>query len=114
MQTQIDFMIEKAEQNKEIGMMASYNNAKRLIDGWHLSAFALLCDFLKENGDNPFMAEDVRFYANLKGLPKAPSDTAWGAVIRKAKTIKLIKFVSFGFTKNPLAHRTPASVWVKA
>jgi hypothetical protein len=111
MQTQIDFMIEQAEQNKEVGMNASYEHAKRVHDLWHLDAFGLLIDFLKQNGANPFMAEDVRLYANLRGLAKAPSDTAWGAVMKKAKKSELIEAIGWGLTKNPLAHRTPATLW---
>lgn len=111
MHTQIDFMTEIAERNKELGMKASFEHAKRVDNGWYLSAVSLLVDFLRTNGERPFMAEDVRNYASLRGLNDPPSKRAWGAVMVRAAKAELIKAIGFGFTKNPLAHRTPATLW---
>lgn len=110
MQTQIEFAI----RNRDMGIEAVVNHADRVFDGWKQSAMTLLRDFLNQNNGTSFLAEDVRDYAGLKGLPEPPSKRAWGGVMKAASGKKLIRSVGFGLTKNPLAHRTPATLWTKA
>jgi hypothetical protein len=59
------------------------------------------------------MVEDLRKFAYDMGLPKPPSERAWGSVISSAKRDGLVEHRGFSSVKNPKAHKTPASVWVK-
>jgi hypothetical protein len=57
------------------------------------------------------MAEDIRARAYAAGLPKPPSERAWGAVMTAARQAGLIEFARFGLVRNAKAHRTPAAIW---
>lgn len=110
MQQQLNFM--EAETARDLGMLQAEEHADRVIPDWSLKAFWALKSYLFVSNGKPFLGEDVRFYAEERGLPLPPSKRAWGAVIVKAAREKLIRSVGFGLTKNPTAHRTPATLWV--
>jgi hypothetical protein len=101
-----------AENNKNVGILMSEEAAKDRCPGWSEQAYALLIEF-KKSASKPFLAEEAREYAHAHGLPKPASERAWGAVIRRAAQAKEILFHGYAKTSNPLAHRTPASVWQK-
>lgn len=101
--------VDQGELFRDEGMKRSSERAELIHDGWNEKAFHLLRRF--PNAE--FMAEDVRAYAEDKGLPKPPSARAWGAVIVRAKKEGIIRAIGFRSVKNPKAHRTPATLWRK-
>jgi len=103
-----------AERDKENGMQAAVAHADQKVDRWSELAYEKLKAFLVATGGREFMAEDVRVWCWGGNLPEPPNKRAWGAVVRRAVTAGLIKFVGYSKTTNPKAHRTPAAIWVKA
>ena len=105
--SQLDFF--KSEQLREYGITRAIENAGRKSDNWRDHALQFVVRFPKER----FMTEEVRVWAHENGLPIPPSARAWGAVIRAAEKLGLVRRVGYGSVSNPKAHRTPASVWMK-
>ncbi len=101
-----------AKDQKNIGMLAAEANANRKVSGWSRYAFNILTEFLT-SVTGTFMAEDVRKFADGKGLMNPPSQRAWGGIITRAQHAGLIKNVGYGITKNPSAHQARATVWMK-
>jgi hypothetical protein len=56
------------------------------------------------------MVEDVRKSA-IGTVEEPPSLRAWGSIIVKASKNGFIKRVGYKQVNNPLAHKTPASLW---
>lgn len=111
MQAQLDFTA--AENSKNAGMLLAEEHANRKISGWSNAATSYLKGFLSIHSE-PFLAEEVREYAKVNGLEDAPSQRAWGGVMTRAARAGIIKNIGFRLTTNPVAHRTPATLWCKA
>jgi hypothetical protein len=109
---QQEFDFSQAEINKRDGMNRAELNAEHLNSGWHSDALQHLTEFLEINPGS-FMAENVRAWADRRGLPAPPSLRAWGAVIMKASKMKMIEFVGYEKTTSAKSNGTPASVWRK-
>lgn len=99
-----------SERNKEEGMQAAVNHADAKIERWSDKASKMLGQFILFRHEE-FLAEDVRNWATLNGLPHPPNERAWGAVIRRASIAGIIKFAGYAKTVNPKSHRTPAALW---
>jgi hypothetical protein len=98
------------ERLKQEGINAAINHADFKIDGWQEKAWEL---FLRFPIYQKFMVEDLRSFSYKRGLPNPPSERAWGAIIIRAKKDRIVKHCGYASVKNPSAHRTPASVWMK-
>ncbi len=96
---------------RDRGMRRSRDNADDKVDGWSETAFLFLKEYIQTQ-DKPFMAEDVRT-SDQCGVPNPPNKRAWGAILVRAAREGLIKRIGFKETKNPWAHRTPASLWLR-
>ena len=58
------------------------------------------------------MCEEVREFAEINDLVEpAPSERAWGGVMRHAAKENLIKSLGFSRKNKPEAHRTVAVLW---
>jgi hypothetical protein len=99
----------KGEVNKEKGIKTALDNANAVTANWSESAIS----FIKSYPYRRFMAEDVREWAYKRGLAVPPHCRAWGGVINRAVKAGIITHDGFSSVKNPKAHRTPASVWLK-
>lgn len=97
---------------RDIGIQKAINNADEKTPSWSAKAYSMLEQYLMEQNCK-FMVEDFRTWATENGLEEPPSNRAFGAIIVRAKKNKLIKHAGFRSVKNPNAHATPASVWVK-
>jgi hypothetical protein len=95
--------------NRNAGIQAAIDHADYEKPHWKERAL----NFLKKYPHNEFMAEDLRAWAYLNGLPEPPHERAWGGVITAARKMGLIRHCGYSSVKNPNAHRTPASVWSK-
>ncbi len=103
--------INLAEANKNVGMALAAEHAEDVHHGWKEQAYRALIQFLAVNPGITFQTEVVRAWAERRGLPRPPSERAFGSVIVKAARNGLIKSIGYGKTSNPKSHRTPASVW---
>ena len=79
---------------------------------WNAMAYTLLKRYVR-NKKKPFMCEDFREYC-LNKLPVPPSNRAFGHLMTKARRDGLIISIGYQSTKNPFAHRTPATLWKAA
>lgn len=94
------------------GMATAEEHANLVHEDWSFQAATKLTEFLSERdvGDK-FMAEDFRTWATEQGLPRPPSNRAFGSVIAKAARAGMIAKAGYRAVKNPLAHCTPATLW---
>lgn len=106
MSEQLDLF--KSIQLRDAGMYASELKANINTPSWSEKAYSFLLKYIENN--NEFMAEDVRNASEGK-VPLPPSNRAWGAIFVKAAKNKMIQRCGFRKTKNPKAHRTPATLW---
>lgn len=98
----------------ERGMQAAVENANRSSRDWSLRAAALFTIFVKKQGAEPFMTEDVRDWAESVGLPSPPDRRAWGAVATAARREGLVRSLGYAPQKSRNAHRAPKTLWVAA
>jgi hypothetical protein len=103
----------EADIRRDDGIRRAVNHANYEVEGWADMAYEFLQRFLLFN-PLPFMAEDVRRYAEQHGVPIPPSKRAWGGVVVRASKAGIIKSCGYGMTSNPKAHRTPAMRWTRA
>jgi len=97
---------------RDAGMEQAANHANAQHDKWTDKALAFLRKYLGYTAEE-FQTEDVRM-AGLNVLPEPPSKRAWGSVMVAAVKQGLIKKTGYAPVSNPRAHRTPATVWVRA
>lgn len=97
---------------RDAGIEQAANNANAHHESWTENALGFLRKYLSYTATE-FQAEDVRM-AGLNVLPEPPSNRAWGAVMAAAVKAGLIRKTGYAPVNNPRAHRTPATVWVRA
>jgi hypothetical protein len=102
-------LFDNATYLRDRGIKRSKQNADVQIDQWSEKAFTFLKEFISL-AEYPFMAEDVRNHPDCT-VPEPPSKRAWGAILVRAAKLGLIRRVGYRETKNPWAHRTPATLW---
>lgn len=101
---------------RDLGMEKAADHADQVHGNWQDAAYEFLKKYIGYT-KTPFMGEDVRRAAELaegSPVPTPPSKRAWGAVLVRAATEGLIKKKGYGTVTNPLAHRTPAAIWIAA
>lgn len=91
------------------GAQRAVDHADRVENDWSGRAYAMLVDYA--TGHQEFMTEDARKWASDAGLPPPPSARAWGAITLRASKEGIIHAIGYRPTKNPSAHRTPATLW---
>jgi hypothetical protein len=85
--------------------------AKHAGQKWQDDATRHAEQFLKSVRTRPFMAEDLRAFAYAQGLPKPPSERAWGAVTMRLHRAGRIFAQGTAKVRNPKAHRANATSW---
>lgn len=100
-----------AEEMRSAGIAKAEESAEVFCPNWGQIALDAVREFIEKHSGN-FQAEDIRMWA--KQVPPAPSARAWGSVMLKAARMGLIRSVGYATVDNPLAHGTPATLWVKA
>lgn len=96
------------EELRDIGIAQAVGHAESKHEGWADAAFSFLLSYMREHHE--FMGEDVR-NASYGHVPEAPSNRAWGGIMRRAAKEGLIYRIGFQSVKNPKAHCAPCSVW---
>ena len=100
----------QADINRDDGIRRSELNAG---SEWVKQAYRKLENYLT-HFDQPFLAEDVRMWAESLNFPIPPHKRAWGGVFARACKAGLINKIGYRSTTNPNAHRTPATLWEAA
>lgn len=93
----------------ERGMARALAHAESVDDGWGEKAYQFVRGFAAQRVQ--FRAEQVRAYAELNGLPPAPSARSWGSIIAKASRNGIIKRTGFATCDNTKAHSCNVSCW---
>ena len=90
--------------------------AEAAYAGWVDGAMKFAREFAESH--DTFMTEEIREYAEKRGLPESPHHRgrrAWGAIILKAKSDGIVKKVGVGTTSalavGELTTPTYASIW---
>lgn len=91
------------------GMTRAVEHADREIENWSDRAMQYLRIFAQM--ERRFMSEQVRAWAEEKGLESPPDPRAWGAVMRRAVIERLVRADGYEPSKNPKAHHRPTQVW---
>lgn len=103
-QLTIDF----ARARRDDGIQRSGDHAG---DRWKRSARGYLLEFLTVR-PSPFLAEDVREFAEVRGLEAPPDGRAWGAVMRAAARDRLIDKVGYAPARS--SNLSPKVQWRRA
>jgi hypothetical protein len=85
--------------------------AKGAGSDWMERATDLLSEFIRRHRGQHFMTEDVRVWAEKKGLPRPPDSRSWGAVIRYARRAGDIRIIGYGRQRSVSCHGSPKAIW---
>lgn len=95
-------------ERRDDGMKKALENADQQHYDWSQRAFIYLLWYCTRN--TVFMAENVRM-ASVGVIARPPHARAWGAVMVRAARAGIIRKRGYRNVSNPLAHRTPATLW---
>jgi hypothetical protein len=93
---------------RDKGIARAVKHAEDTNHEWSKKALDFL--YLYARTHNRFSGEMVRQEAG-KMVPTPPSLRAWGSVLLQGSRRGWIKQVGFIKVNNPLAHKTPATLW---
>lgn len=99
-----------AEEGAQLALMAQ---DEREI-GWSEDAREYALEFIEAQGVRPFTGEEIRAYAEMKGLPVAPEPRAWGGILKGLAAKNQIVPVGYRVSKNDRAHARPVRTWMNA
>ena len=107
--------MQSAAQLRDAGIQTAVDHADAVVPRWSDRAYALLVRAVSSrqmrNPDQPFMAEEVRAYAENLGLPSPPDPRAWGGVLQRASRAGLIVKAGYAESSNRQAHLRPTQQW---
>ena len=112
--------LEQAAARRDTGMERAVARADRAVEFWSEDAYAFvfeICSMLKspkakEHGlssATTFLTEDVRAYAEKRGLTPPPDQRAWGAVMQRAAKHGLIRRI--GYMPARSSNLSPKALW---
>jgi hypothetical protein len=97
---------------KEIGMAKAIDHAESDIPGWGDLALHYVERFVRSGVQrHGFTAMDIRHWAYEAGLPAAPTNWAWGSVMRRAARQGLIAKGATRPQGDATAHLTDRTLW---
>jgi hypothetical protein len=109
---------EDGKVSRDIGVSKALDSAEAANEDWGSLAIGFVTRYLEQDSVKAevtkFLAEDIREWSHANGLSLPPHPRAWGAIIQKSKSLKLIRKVGFASVKNPKSHSATASQWVRA
>lgn len=91
------------------GIRRAVEHANRDIEGWSEHAVTIVRCFALTRKE-PFLAEEVRQYAETLEFPRAPDQRAWGAVMKQAAKRGHIRMAGFRLAMDG----SPKSAWEAA
>lgn len=98
---------------RDTGIALAVDHAEREHCGWSGAAFDILATFAAKaaRSGETFTSEQVRAYADERGLPAPPDGRAWGSVFLRASRAKMIEHAGFDTSTNPRRGDTPIKKW---
>jgi hypothetical protein len=107
-QLHIDFTAARIA--RDDGMARAANHADQVVPSWQERALAFLRDYAASHAD--FICEDVRQYAEARGLPTPPDGRAWGAVMMRGARLHIVgKTDRVRCAADPKVHMNPCTLW---
>lgn len=107
--------LHEATAARDAGIATAIDHADAVTPAWSERAFvelqAAIAMRRRANPGLTFMAEDVRRFAERRGLPAPPDPRAWGGVLQRAARAGLIVKAGYGESANPQAHLRPTAMW---
>lgn len=101
----------EARERAETGMQLATEKADRDEPGWSDLAYLALEKYCLAHPWKHFLAEDVREWAEKRGMVPAPENAkAWGSVMVRAKKEGLID--NRGYAPANSSNRSPKTQWV--
>lgn len=97
---------------RDEGIKKAIDHANEDSWGWGERAYEKLLAFLEIHNE-PFLAEEVRDYAEKLGLEIPPSLRSWGSIMVRAARNEKIRKVGHRQVSNVKAHCATASVWIR-
>lgn len=88
-----------AKQRRDIGIQKAAANAENQKPGWSEMAMEFVRRYLRRH-KNPFLWEEVREWAESRGLPAPPDKRAWGGISIFARRAGLIEHAGVGLAKS--------------
>lgn len=103
------------EMLKQHGIMMAIEHADAKHPDWYKRACRIAHNYIKSQPKgHRFMLEEIRNWSEENNLIETPpSKRAWGAVSRFIVKEGLARISGYASVSNPLAHRTPASLYIK-
>lgn len=99
----------RARELRDEGMQRAVDHADRVEPNWSNVAEGWVRIYAMDHLE--FMCEEVRRFAESKGISKPPDKRAWGAVMMRCAKLGIVEKVGLGYAKDPKVHMNPASVW---
>lgn len=96
---------------RDEGMKQAADHAEAINHGWSELAIEFVRAYSVIHKGEQFAGEDIRMWAESKGLLIPPHKRAWGNVILTAAKRGLLRKVGYKKTCNPLAHEAIATLW---
>jgi len=99
---------------RDDGMKRAIDHADAVIEDWGVRAMNILLIYVgaMASGDHT-ICEDIRQYAEIRGLPNPPDKRAWGSVMTCASRRKVLRSVGYAKARDPKVHCTPTTLWEK-
>ena len=86
--------------DRDSGIERAAEKAERIEPGWIDAAVGHVLTFALKRWPEPFLAEDVRAYAEGLGLPQPTDGRAWGHVLKAAAKRGIVTRAGFGASKS--------------
>lgn len=99
-----------AAAKRDTGMERAEDKANRDAPFWSDRALLAVEKYCAAHPDLKFLGEDVREWAEARKLVSAPDNgRAWGAVFRKAASMKIIRKVGYAPARS--SNLSPKCLW---
>lgn len=95
-----------AEDRRDLGIARAERHAGH---DWQERAIGYLLEWIATGNRGPFMCEDVRAFAERRGLESPPTKRAWGGVMRAAKDRCIVQAI--GYAPANSSNRSPKVQW---
>jgi hypothetical protein len=94
---------------RDDGMQRAATHADDVVARWTDNALAFVKAYAQLH--QHLTGEYVRFFAESQGLPAAPDNRAWGAVMIRAARAGLIEKDGWTTARDPKGHCHPIAQW---
>ncbi len=83
--------------------------AAELNDEWMDKAFSAVCEFANTHIGEEHLAEEIRAFAQLRGVPAIKDSRAWGPILKKAEKNEVIEHA--GYAPTVSSNGSPKVLW---